>query len=149
MMRGILVGIDGSDHSQRALEWAIREAALRHAPLTVLTVFRTVVGYWGGAVTYPEDHALSAKARGDAEEATAKALATAGDLRPEQVTVEVVSGMPGEELVNAATGADMIVVGSRGTGGFARLLLGSVSSQVAHHARCPVVVIPAEDRDAA
>lgn len=148
-MRGILAGIDGSDHSQRALEWAIKEAALRHAPLTVLTVCRTVVGYWGAAVTYPESHALLARARGDAEEATAKALAAVGELRPQQVTVEAVTGIPAEELINAAAGADMVVVGSRGTGGFARLLLGSVSSQVAHHAPCPVVVIPAEDRHAA
>jgi nucleotide-binding universal stress UspA family protein len=79
-MPGIIVGIDGSDHSQRALEWAIGEAAVRRTPLTVLTV-------------------------------------------------------------HAAEGADMLVVGSRGTGGFKRLPLGSVGVQVTHHAHCPVVVI--------
>jgi len=145
-MSRIVVGIDGSRHSQRALEWAISEASLRHLPLTVITVYRTMVGYWGGAVAFPEDHALAEKARKEAQEATDKALALAGAARPEKVTVEVLSGLPAEELVAVSKDADILVVGSRGTGGFARLLLGSVSTQVAHHAHCPVVVIPAEDR---
>jgi nucleotide-binding universal stress UspA family protein len=145
-MSRIIVGIDGSRHSQRALEWAVREATLRDLPLTVITVYRTMVGYWGGAVAFPEDHALAEKARKDAQEDTDKVLALAGVARPEKVTVEAVSGLPAEELVAASRDADLIVVGSRGTGGFARLLLGSVSTQVAHHAHCPVVVIPAEDR---
>ena len=59
---------------------------------------------------------------------------------------EVVSGTPAHELLSAAKDADLIVVGSRGAGGFTRLLMGSVSTQVSHHAHCPVVVIPPEDR---
>ena len=55
-------------------------------------------------------------------------------------------GIPSQELLIAAKDADMLVVGSRGAGGFARLMLGSVSSQVTHHARCPVVIVPPEDR---
>jgi nucleotide-binding universal stress UspA family protein len=58
----------------------------------------------------------------------------------------VVRGTSAEELLGAARDADMIVVGSRGAGGFARLLLGSVCTQIAHHAHCPVAIIPAEDR---
>ncbi len=65
-----------------------------------------------------------------------------GDAVPE-VTVSVVTGDASEELVKASRDADMLVVGSRGSGGFARLLMGSVSSQVTHHASCPVVVLPA------
>jgi nucleotide-binding universal stress UspA family protein len=57
--------------------------------------------------------------------------------------VSVATGQPAEELVMASRNADLLVVGSRGTGGFTRLLLGSVSSQVVHHAASPVVVIPA------
>jgi nucleotide-binding universal stress UspA family protein len=56
------------------------------------------------------------------------------------VTVRSVSGSPAEELIKAAAGADLLVVGARGSGGFARLLMGSVSSQVTHHAPCPVVI---------
>ena len=145
-MSRIIVGIDGSAHSQRALEWAVREAALRKVPLNVISVYRTMVGYWGGAGAFPEDHVLADKTRAIAREALDKALALAGDARPANVTIEVVSGLPAEELIKASTDADLIVVGSRGTGGFSRLLLGSVGTQVSHHAHCPVVVIPAEDR---
>ena len=56
------------------------------------------------------------------------------------------SGLPAEELLSAARDADMIVVGSRGAGGFARLLMGSVSTQITHHALCPAVIIPWDDR---
>lgn len=65
------------------------------------------------------------------------------EARPPSVNIRSVSGVPAEQLLKAAADADMLVVGSRGAGGFARLLLGSVSSQVVRHAHCPVVVIPA------
>jgi nucleotide-binding universal stress UspA family protein len=145
-MSRIVVGIDGSSDSLRALEWAVREAAKRQAPLTVITVYRTVVTFWGGAADLPLDGSDADRARGDAREATHKALALAGGERPESVTVEAVNGLPGDELISASENADLIVVGARGTGGFARLLLGSVAVQVAHHAHCPVVIVPAEDR---
>lgn len=145
-MSGIIVGIDGSTNAQRALDWAVREAAIRQVPLRVITVFRTAVSFWGGPVTYPQDHAAAMQAREAAQETTDKALALAGDARPTSVTVEAFSGIPAEELINASKDADMIVVGSRGAGGFSRLLLGSVGSQVVHHAHCPIVVIPAEER---
>jgi nucleotide-binding universal stress UspA family protein len=60
--------------------------------------------------------------------------------------VDAVSGSPAEELLSATQDAELLVVGSRGAGGFARLVMGSVSSQVSHHAPCPVVVIPAGER---
>jgi nucleotide-binding universal stress UspA family protein len=142
-MSGIVVGIDGSGHSRRALEWGIREAALRQVPLTVVTVHQTMTGYWGGAVSYPEDLPLAERARQAARKETDEALQRLGGSIP-QVTVQAASGIPAEELLSAAKDADLVVVGSRGAGGFARLLLGSVSSQVAHHAHCPVVIIPAD-----
>jgi nucleotide-binding universal stress UspA family protein len=146
-MSGIIVGIDGSTHSERALEWAVHEAALRQVPLRVITIFRRAISHWGaGPVTYPQEHAAAMQARDAAQDATDKALAHAGDVRPKSVTVEAFGGIPAEELVNASKDADMIVVGSRGAGGFARLLVGSVGSQVVHHAHCPIVVIPAEER---
>lgn len=144
-MAGIIVGIDGSDHSLRALDWAVREAAARQLPLTVIAVYRAAAGFWGGPMVYHQDTDLGARTREDVEDVTGKALANAA-ARPVSVTVRVVCGIPAEELVEASKNADMVVVGSRGTGGFSRLLLGSVSSQVVHHAHCPVVVIPAADR---
>jgi nucleotide-binding universal stress UspA family protein len=65
--------------------------------------------------------------------------------RPPSVTVRAVAGLPSEALLDAAGDADMIVVGSRGAGGFKKLLMGSVASQITHHAHIPVVVIPAEE----
>lgn len=142
---GIVVGVDGSGHSVRALEWAAREAALREVPLTVITVHQPVVGYWGSAADYPQDHALSVWTRAAVREQTEKVIDGLGGKAPPQVNVDTVSGYPAEELLTAAQGAELLVVGSRGVGGFARLVMGSVSSQVAQHAHCPVVVVPAED----
>jgi nucleotide-binding universal stress UspA family protein len=145
-MPGIMVGIDGSVHSRRALEWAVSEAALRHAPLTVLTVNQAIAGYWGGPFAYLGDQDLTRQAREMAQEETESVLEKADEgSRPTSVTVRAVTGLPAEELLSAAAGADMVVVGSRGAGGFKRLLLGSVSTQVTHHAHCPVVVIPDSD----
>jgi nucleotide-binding universal stress UspA family protein len=144
-MPGIIVGFDGSDHSRHALEWAIGEAAVRHAPLTVLTIQQAVAGYLGGPVQYPGDQDLAKQAREATQKVTDSALEQADpESRPPSVTVQAVIGLPAEALLQAAAGADMLVVGSRGAGGFKRLLLGSVSSQVTHHAHCPVVVIPAD-----
>ncbi len=142
-MPGILVGIDGSVHSQRALEWAAKEAALRHASLTVLTVHQAVRGFWGGTLHYSGDEALTDKAREAAQAETDKILAGLGDARPESVTVKAIEGIPAEAILNEGADADMIVLGSRGGGGFARLLLGSVSSNVAEHAKVPVMILPA------
>jgi nucleotide-binding universal stress UspA family protein len=142
-MPGIIVGIDGSAHARHALEWAVNEAAIRHAPLTVLTVNQAVTG-WGAPMTYGGDEELLAKARKAAEEETELALEKISPESRPSVTVQAVTGLPGQALMNAAADADMIVVGSRGAGGFKRLLMGSVSMQVTHHAHCPVVVIPAD-----
>jgi len=145
-MPGIIVGVDGSGHSQRALEWAMKEAALRGTPLTVMTVHELIRGYYGGMVEYPGDQILAEKA-GQLVQAEVDAVAKdLGDVTPASMNVRVASGSVVEELVNAAKDADMLVVGSRGAGGFSRLVLGSVSSLVTQHATCPVVVIPQADR---
>ena len=144
-MPGIIVGVDGSGHSQRALEWAMKEAALRHEALNVITVHQAVKGYYGTAVVNPEDRALIEQARKAAQAEADKVLAELGESRPEAVTVTAVNGFPVEELLAAAQDADIIVLGSRGAGGFTRLLLGSVSSQIAQHAPCPVLIVPPDE----
>ena len=142
-MPGILVGVDGSGHSQRALEWAAKEAVLRHTSLTVLTVHQAVAGFWGGTLHYQGDESLTEKARVAAQAETDSVLSTLGDARPESVTVKATQGIPAEEILNEGADADMIVLSSRGGGGFSRLLLGSVSSTVAEHAKVPVMILPA------
>ena len=145
-MPGIVVGIDGSDHSRHALEWAVSEAALRHAPLTVLTVNQAVAGYGGGPVEYPGDPDRARHAEEEAQKLTDSVIAGVGaQSQPLSVSVQAVTGFPVEELLRASADADLIVVSSRGTGGFKRLRMGSVATQLTHHAHCPVVVIPAGD----
>jgi len=145
-MPGILVGLDGSHYSERALEWAAKEAAIRHAPLRVLAVHTVLVGWTGRGVPDPEDDELVVRTKASAQELTDKVLAGIGSARPDGVTVDAVNGIPADVLLRASEDADMIVLGARGGGGFARLRLGSVSDQVAHHAHCPVVIIPLGDR---
>ena len=142
-MSGITVGIDGSSHSARALEWALNEAATRHARLTVLTVHSVPMSGWtGNPLVLPGDADDQENAREGAEEMTLKALAQLGEAQPPSVTVRAVTGYPAEELINASEDADLLVVGSHGAAGFAKLIMGSVSNYVVHRAHCPVVVVP-------
>ena len=144
-MSGITVGIDGSAHSTRALEWAIKEAAIRHAPVTVVTVHTVPMSGWtGNPITLPQDAEDQEAALRAAEEMTLKATSQLGAAKPSSVTVRAISGFPAQALIEASRTADLMVVGSRGAGGFARLMIGSVSSQVVHHAHCPVVVVRSE-----
>jgi nucleotide-binding universal stress UspA family protein len=143
-MPGIVVGVDGSHHSNRALIWAMRHAAQQQVPLTVLAVrpapARPATGIYWGLHAYPEDSHNPEVARKAIEQIVEQARNEVGETTA-QVTVNVVTGDPAEELITASRDADLVVVGSRGSGGFASLLLGSVSSKVAHHAVSPVVVI--------
>ena len=146
-MSGIIVGVDGSGHSQRALEWAMKEAAVRQAPLTVLTVHEAIKSAWGnGPVTFADDPGRTEEARKAAQAETDKVLADLAGPHPESVTVSAIHGFPVDVLINASKNADILVVGSRGAGGFARLMLGSVAGQVAQHAFCPVLIVPPENR---
>ena len=142
-MPGIIVGVDGSPNSEHALAWAMREAAIRRAPLTVLAIHPVPKSYWGNIpVVGPPDVPILEELRKAVEEMTQRAAGRLGDAGPASVSTRVESGFPVQELLAASQDADLLVVGSRGSGGFAKLLLGSVSSQVVQHAPCPVVVIP-------
>ena len=137
----ILVGIDGSAHADRALAWALREAALWSASLVVLHAFR-VRGFTGG---FTRDEALENE-RADALTEIDKALArVSGDEQPGDVEIDATAVMgrgAADAILRHSGEADLIVVGSRGRGGFPGLLLGAVSQQVAAHADVPVAVIP-------
>ena len=91
-------------------------------------------------ITLSEDSAEIEMTREAAEEMTQKAASRLGDARPASVNMHMVNGFAAKELIDASHDADLVVVGSRGGGGFGRLMMGSVSSQVVHHAACPVVV---------
>ena len=140
-MPGIVVGVDGSGHSRKALEWAANEAAVHHMPLTVLTVHQAVRDVYGSASHYGDDAALTDKAKEAAQAETDQVLAALGS-QPASVTVTAVHGLPADELIKASQDADLLVLGRRGAGGFARLMMGSVTDQVSRHAHCPVLIVP-------
>ena len=141
-MSGITVGIDGSDHSIRALEWAANEAGVRNTPLTVLTVHAVPQSGWtGNPIIVPQDPEDLEKERQAAEDMTLKVTSQLGEARPASVAVRAAIGFPAQGLIEASRDADLMVVGSRGAGGFVKLVAGSVSDQVVHHAHCPVVVV--------
>jgi nucleotide-binding universal stress UspA family protein len=140
-MSGIYVGIDGSSHSQLALEWAMREAVIRREPLTVIAVHEVPTSGWGGMIVYPQDSELREESRKAAQEAVDKAAAQLGGAAPSSVTVQASIGLPAAELIELSKDADLLVIGSRGAGGFTRLIVGSTSAQVSQHAHCPVVIV--------
>ncbi len=140
-MSGIYVGIDGSSHSQLALEWAMREAVIRREPLTVIAVHEVPTSGWGGMIVYPQDSELREESRKAAQEAVDKAAAQLGGAAPSSVTVQASIGLPAAELIELSKDADLLVIGSRGAGGFTRLIVGSTSAQVSQHAHCPVVLV--------
>jgi nucleotide-binding universal stress UspA family protein len=156
----VVVGVDGSVGAQEALRWALVEGRLREAPVRVIHGW--MFGYIGGSVEgdpylggsfgwYTSALGLDVSdLRRVAEDVLERALADVGaDTEGVEIERQVVQGAAAEVLVAAAGPGDLLVVGSRGHGGFAGLLLGSVSQQCVHHASCPVVVVHAPKRTAA
>jgi len=139
-MAGIVVGVDGSGHSRKALEWAAAEAAAHNAALTVLVVHQAVRDVYGRASHYEDDAAMTEQAKHAARSETDQVLSGLG-AKPASVTVTAAHGLPADELIKASQDADMLVVGRRGTGGFARLTMGSVTNAVTHHAHSPVLIV--------
>ena len=136
----IIVGVDGSDESARALDWAADEAKLRDARIRVVSAWHVPT------LVYSSGYAPMVAP--SADESTAHAVqeiaeGAAGDVESMGLEAEpvVIHGNAAEALIDASAEADLLVVGSRGHGGFAGLLLGSVSAQCAHHSHCPVVIV--------
>jgi nucleotide-binding universal stress UspA family protein len=149
-MSGIVVGLDDWGQSRYALGWAMREAAQRRIPLTVVTVHPNPVRpaariYWAEPDLPGDDVDLELIGK-RIQEIVAEAASDLGGPAPE-VTVKVVTGDPAAELAAASRGADLLVVGSFQEG-FAKHFGEWVSGHVIHHAACPVVVVPG-DRPAA
>ncbi len=147
----VVVGVDGSDGAKAALRWAFAEARLRKAPLRVVHALQysymgAVAGgyaYMGGAVSFPSGGAVEV---GTFERAARELIhrlihEVAGDATDVAIDGDIIDGSPDAVLIGAVAADDLLVVGSRGHGGFAGLLLGSVSQQCVEHAPCPVVVV--------
>jgi nucleotide-binding universal stress UspA family protein len=151
-VRRIVVGVDGSRESLAALRWALEDARFRGATVETVYVFENtpswrLYGYREGSPPADPGAAPDLRREDELGGAHAEALvegivdevAGAEDVPIESVVVE--DRHPARVLVERSEGADMLVVGSRGRGGFSELLLGSVSHQCATHARCPVVIV--------
>jgi len=144
--RGVIVGVDGSAHSKVAVDWAARDAAMRHVPLKLIHVLNPP-----GVVAFPEvpmppDYLHWQEDAG--RTVLQNALATAEEAtkgNPIEVTSEMVTGPAVPTLVDLSKDAALVVVGCQGRGALARGVLGSVSTGLVHHAHCPVAVIHDED----
>ncbi len=139
-MGDIIVGVDGSENSLDALRWAATEARLRDCQLRIVGTFSTPIMSTGYEVAVPDPTDLEAASNTMLEAAVDRVRAT-GDLDGVGCHISVVEGHAGERLIALSRGADLLVVGSRGHGGFMGLLLGSVTTYVVNHAECPVVVV--------
>ena len=132
----IVVGVDGFEPSMAALRWAIHQARRTGAVVEAVTAWHIPVGTgWLPAADMPDYQE-------DAFDVLAEAMAQMYVIDPDiEVCPRVVKGQAGQVLVDAAEGADLLVVGCRGHGGGAGAMLGSVSQFCAHHAPCPVVIM--------
>jgi nucleotide-binding universal stress UspA family protein len=151
-MRRIVVGVDGSETSRHALRWAAQEAAVHRAELHVVHAW-DVTSLGAGVGTSPGRRSTAAPegqhqvAQQLVSDVVREELGGSGTLN---IRPSIGRGSAASVLLDAAKGADLLVVGSRGLGGFAGLLLGSVSTKMAHHAGCPVVIVrPAAPEDEA
>ena len=140
---GIVVGVDGSPHSMKALEWAFEQASASRQSLHVLHSWE-IPPTWSMVEVPSYEPEVLIRDYGNAElRETSEAMAGFREQFPDvKVRQEVMKGSPVKSLVKASKGASLLVVGSRGLGGFRGLLLGSVSHAVVHKADCTVAVVP-------
>jgi nucleotide-binding universal stress UspA family protein len=135
----IVVGVDGSPSSEEALRWAIGQARLTGQPVDAVTCWSIPVsfGEMAGAL-------MGIDWRGEAARTLEKTVTKVVDpADADRVSQRAVQGHPAQVLLDAAADASLLVVGSRGRGGFTGMLLGSVSQHIAARAACPVVVVRA------
>ncbi|MEV6495671.1 universal stress protein [Actinoplanes sp. NPDC051633] len=136
----IVVGVDGSPSSRKALAWAAAEAADHGANLTVINVWEHTLLPPAGSVSVSE-HYVPDPSQRTAEDLLQVIKEELGEDPPVLVQPQVKQGRPAKVLIEESAGADLLVVGERGHGGFAGLVLGSVSQHVAAYAKCPVTVV--------
>jgi nucleotide-binding universal stress UspA family protein len=140
---GVVVGVDGSEASTDALRWAVRYARMAGTTVRVVTAWYFPASYGWAPTPLIAEVDLEADARLAQKQVLEEVVATEG---PVTVQTEIVQGPPALMLLREAGDADLLVVGSRGHGAFAGMLLGSVSEHCVHHAACPVVVVHHDGR---
>lgn len=150
-MAGIVVGVDGSEASQEALRWALDEAAHRSQPVVAVHVYNTAPLYYPELSLSAELTHLATQVRDEAQafvaDAVEQALHGREDVSVTPLAVDALNAA--RALTDQAREATLLVVGTRGHGGFAGLVLGSVSHQCVSHPPCPVLVVPPPRHDEA
>lgn len=135
----IVVGIDGSESSKAALRWAVRQARLAGATLRVVMTWEVPTFAYASGMPYPGDLDLAGASRRTLDKAIGDVVGARDGLEVSSVVVE---SHPALALLAEAVDAELLVVGTRGHGAFAGMLLGSVSEHCVAHSTCPVVVVP-------
>ena len=139
-LKTIVVGVDGSPGSRKALTWAAAEAALHGSELVVVNVWEHTLMPPAGSVSVSERYVPDSSQR-TGDELTQVIHEELGEEPPVFVQPVVKQGRPAKVLIEESADADLLVVGPRGHGGFVGLVLGSVSQHVAAYAKCPVTVV--------
>lgn len=139
--RPVVVGVDGSEQSLLAVDWAAQEAERRKAPLRIVSVPAMPPRMRPG-----HEQTVASEIEASHEQALAAAVTRTRQAAPDLlIDTDLLSGPPAVAIAESGSGAQMVVVGDRGVGGFAAMLLGSVSRYVATHAPCPAVVVREQD----
>lgn len=142
----IVVGVDGSTSSRDAIKWAIDEARLRKTKVDAVFAWQSPLMV--GLQYIPPDLLDPDALERHAQEIVEAAVAEVGETPDVEIESSAVEGVPAHVLLDESRDAEMLVLGSRGRGGFSELLLGSVGQQCVHHAACPVVIVrPHRDDD--
>jgi nucleotide-binding universal stress UspA family protein len=136
----IVVGVDSSPGSRAALLWALAQARLTGATVEAVTAWQNPIVYDGWIPAAPDSYVVAEMAEKVLARTVADAVGTQD--RPVDVRTAVAEGPAAQVLLTAAAGAELLVVGSRGHGAFAGMLLGSVSQHCVQHPPCAVVVVP-------
>lgn len=140
--RRIVVGVEGSGGAKAALRWAIQEARFRSAVVEVVTAYSTTYVPASPDFNYvPLDTSDLAQEVKRMQDTVVDEVLDELEACEVEIRRTVARGRAPDTLIRVAEGADMLVVGSRGRGGFRGMLLGSVSQQIAHHGDCPVVIV--------
>lgn len=139
----VVVGVDGSEASKDALRWAVRQASLVGAEVHALFAWHVPNTFYGGGVPSVLERDLARDSQAELEQAITEAVGA----HPDGLVATAVEGHAAPTLVEASKTAQLLVVGSRGRGAFAGMLLGSISDYCVSHAACPVVVVRHRDGD--
>lgn len=145
MTARIVVGVEGSGGAKAALKWAVNEAKIRSAKVEVVTAYAPTFVASAVDFNYAPIDSIDLKEQIENMQKEVVDSVIGTEDKSVELECQLMKGRPADTLISASEGADMLVVGSRGRGGFKGLLLGSVSHQIVQHCMCPVVIVRSDE----